>query len=172
MMKPTHIFIKLALGFALLGSLLACGIGEKELAFETVVDRSIGYSRHSDKDLFVATNPDEARQIVQVLEPSYVLSNLEEHLVAVDYTQYWVVAAYLGSTPYTGADIQIERVTQITDTVNVMILAVEPKLGDKEMFYPIHAVKIRKADLSTTGLLHFNVWREGQIILTREHTLP
>jgi len=154
----------------LLVSLVACKPQETELPFEIVVKGSIG-ATYKNMDLMIATNPAEAQQIADTLWPEQPGMHFEE-IANVDYGQYLVIIAYFGAKPHGGFVITIEKIVQIGRMVNVTISTVEPTGGDAVILHPIHAVKIKRADLPVKGRLSFSLLKDGKTILTREHLVP
>jgi hypothetical protein len=121
--------------------------------------------------LMVATDPAEAQNIADRLSPERPGMRLKE-IADLDYDAYLVVAAYFGTKPHGGFAITIEKITQAGHDVNVEVSTVEPTGGDTKVIHPIHAVKIKRADLPAKGHLVFRLWKEGEILLTREHSVP
>jgi len=165
---------------ALLANLVACKRKEIGIPFETLVqgepqlldNQDWNYVVHYERvDLMVATDPAEAQNIADRLSPERPGMRLKE-IADVDYGEYLVVAAYFGTKPHGGFAITIEKITQAGHDVNVVVSTVEPTGGDTTVIHPIHAVKIKRADLPVKGHLVFRLWKEDEVVLTREHSVP
>ncbi|MFP4393959.1 MAG: hypothetical protein ACLFTI_01735 [Anaerolineales bacterium] len=153
--------------------LTACKPKETELPFETLVHDNLGYfgATYESMDLMVATDVTEAQQIADTLSPENPGKRFEE-IADIDYEEYLVIVAYFGTRVYSKTAITIEKVTQIEDVVDVIISTVEPMAGDRIIVHPIHIIKVKKDDLLVRGPLVFRLWKESEIILTREHVVP
>ena len=184
MRKTTSLRLKTTLVVVLLAGLVmgltACKPEETELYFETVVkgdprllnDQGMNFAvTYESLDLMVANNLAEAQQIADTLSPERPGMRFGE-IADIDYGKYLVVAAYFGAKPHGGFVITIEKITQTDRTVNVAITMMEPTGGDAVVVHPIHVVIIQRADLPARGQLSFVLWKEGEIILTREHFVP
>jgi len=165
------------LGLGILGALAigaaglaACRPKETELAFETLVQDDLGYfgATYESMDLMIATSVAEAQQIADALSPEDPGKRFEQ-IMDVNYGEYFVVVAYLGAKPHGGFVVTIEKIAQTGRNVDVAISTVEPSGGDAIFVHPIHAVKVRRADLSVKGNLTFQLWKGGEVVLTRAH---
>lgn len=167
-MRKCSIWMALVMLVILMG-LVTCKPREIELHFETLVHHK-GYcgATYKNMDLLIATNPDEAQEIVNTLSPAPPTERCEE-IASVNYQEYFVVVAYFGTRVYSESAITIERITQTGDTVDVTISTVEPIAGDRVIVHPIHIVKIDRDDLLANGFLTFRLWKGNEAILTREY---
>ncbi len=141
---------------------------EIELPFETVlkvpeVPVSLAGTKkratHKDLDLRIATDQTEAREIADTL-------------LSVDYGEYLVIVADWGYKPSTRWEITIEEVTQAGCSVGVSVRLVEPTVGGTLITHPVHAVKVKKAALTTRGQLNFVLTEGNRVLLRREHSVP
>jgi hypothetical protein len=167
-------------GICLTLGLAACKPQETPLPFETLAHGSarlidsqgMAYGSSYDKmDLLVATDLTETRQIETTLSPRDPSLHLKE-IDNVNYDEYFVVVAFFGPRPYGDSAITIERIIQTGDTINVIVSTVEPTEGTRVIVAPIHAVKIKRADLPVKGELAFNLLKDDRIVLTRKHFVP
>jgi hypothetical protein len=158
----------------------ACRPKETELPFETVMkgepqlldEQGQNYTAtYKNIDLMVATNSAEAQQIANTLSPERPGVSLEE-LADIDYREYLAIAAYFGAKPHGGFVITIDKITQSGRNVNLEISTVEPTGGDTVVVHPIHVVRIKRSHLPLKGRLIFKLWKEGEVVLAREHYVP
>lgn len=171
------VLVALAVGFA---SSACCHLRKTELRFETLMKREdarfhssegVGFvCRQEEMDLLVATRPDDVQKIVDRLCPERPGLRWDE-LMEVDYTQHWVVVAYMGAEPWSGFQITIEEMTQVGRTVRVAISTVEPSLGTQTFVHPVHVVLVGRSELCRKGGLTFEMWEGEQLLLTRSYVV-
>ncbi len=177
-----------AIRLSLLSALLLSGCkkeNQKSLPFETIGKghsgvlngQGLGYTIDFDKmNLFIAADEAEGQQLADTFTISPKTGSERvvplRDLADIDYDQYFVIAAYLGVYGHSGAEITIEKLTQNGHIVDVMISAIEPKVGDRRAVQPIHFIAVKKAHLTTIGELRFNLVKDGNIILTKNHVIP
>ena len=173
------VLVTLAVGFAS----SACGRPkETELPFLTLVKQQHFYFQRpegmessrchyqEEMDLLVAARPDDVQQIVARLCPERPGLRWDE-LMQVDYTQYWVVVAYMGAEPWSGFEITIEEMTQVGRTVRVAVSTVEPSLGTQVFVNPYHVVLVKRSALRRKGHLTFEMWEGEELLLTRSYVV-
>jgi hypothetical protein len=168
------VLVTLAVGFA---SSACSRPKETELRFETLIKQENLYFYSSEgegsrcnqeeMDLLVATRPDDVQQIVARLCPERPRVRWDQ-LMEVDYTQYWVVVAYMGAEPWSGFEITIEEMTQVGRTVRVAVSTVEPSLGTQVFVNPYHVVLVKRSALRRKGHLTFEMWEGEELLLTRQ----
>lgn len=154
---------------------------EKELPFETVVKtgslrllyQNIGTPPTlADKELLISTNRDEVRQVVGTLFPDYSDLSFEE-IENIDYNQYFVIVVYGGFTGSGSFRINIDKVIQKGQEITVTVSLEKPSSGGSgDEGYPVHAVTLKRSDLLMAGQLEFVMVQDGQVVLTREHSVP
>jgi hypothetical protein len=127
---------------------------------------------HQDLDLRIATDQTEAREIADTLLSADYEKDLLDALLSVDYEKDLVIVADWGYKPSTRWEITIEEVTQAGRSVGVSVRLVEPTVGGTLITHPVHAVKVKKADLTARGQLTFVLMEGGQAILRREYSVP
>jgi hypothetical protein len=173
------VLVALAVGFA---SSTCSRPKETELPFLTLVKqqdlffqspesrRSVVCQYPEEMDLLVAARSDDAQQIVDSLCPEHPGLRWDV-LMEVDYTQYWVVVAYMGAEPWSGFQITIEEMTQVGRTIRVAISTVEPTLGTQIFVNPHHVVLVERSALRRKGNLTFEMWEGEQLLLTRSYVV-
>lgn len=173
-MKTHANFVKALLPFfviaAMLPGLTACQPQETDVPFETVLKGDIDTS-YGTLDLMLAANSTEAQQIVDTLQTRQFSEELEE-IINVNYEEYLVIVVILGAWPYGGAEITVERISQVGQDFMVVVSTVEPTDGDRVIVHPVHVIKIRRADLALQGQVRFNLCKGDELVLTREHFVP
>lgn len=162
--------------FALLLALSLSGCGEKEksLPFETIVrgnPSGRSDSIYNDNDLFILNTGQEAYDKKLALWPGRPGSKYESIVDSVDYDKYMTIIAIYGARSTNERSITIESVTQKGKTVNVIIREITKPEESSELLSTLHAIKIKKSNLSTTGNLTFKLVIDGQAILTKEHAV-
>lgn len=177
-------WLKIMLGLGILSPLVmvaaglaACKPKEIELAFETLVqgeaqvldESGMNFvATYENTDLMIATDRSETQQIADTLSPGRSGMRFEK-IMDVNYGEYLVVVAYLGAKPHAGFVVAIERIAQTGRYIDVAISTVEPEVGGAAVVHPIHAIKIKRADLAVKGNLTFRLWKEDEAVLAREH---
>lgn len=147
---------------------------EKSLPFETIVsgnpsDRNDAV--YADNDLEILNTGQEAYNTKLALWPGRPGSIYEKIVDSVDYETYLAIIAIYDARSTDDKSMAIESITQKGKTVQVIIHATKPSKETHDGLVTLHAVKIKKLDLSTTGTLTFVLVKDGEVLLTKEHTV-
>lgn len=134
----------------LIGAVLmmtACTIDEIDLVFESLEQSDLGDYALKESRLLLVSTQDDIDQIADLISQS-ALAKLE----ALDFEQYYAIAAFRGTQPTSGYDTLIERVTRRGDEIVVYVKFWEPSphyavLDEATSSY--HLIKVRRdADIS------------------------
>jgi hypothetical protein len=95
-------------------------------------------------------------------------------LQALDYSQYFALAAFQGQKGSIGYDIQVNRIGRLGDTVNVYAQLNEPSpdiaVGAMNTS-PYHVVKVQKSG-SWNQNITFNLFSGDKLVASLTHSIP
>ena len=162
-------FVLLAVGIAFVGG---CFEPKASLLYETI--GGLGDSRYREiQPLYlVAADLTAAATIQRWANPA-----AEKALGSLNYEEYFVIAVFQGEKTTGGFKVEIARIIQCRDQVEVKLHFTEPKLGQgvaMSHVSPTHIVKVQKAGMPQRGQLIF-IFKDdvsGQELTRQEHLIP
>ncbi len=152
----------------------ACKPKETDLPFETVEKNKLGPGTGHDYStlrpgLVLITQPEE----VTILN-GWIGNDSKTKLQKLDYNKVFALLVLQGEQGSGGFGVQINRIAQQGDTVNVYAQFFMPNQGEPEFSVvtsPYHLVKIKKD--STWGQeITFQVIVKGKVVVSPRHFIP
>ncbi len=153
----------------------ACSPKPKEitLPFETIEQNETAGTgiTYEDREssLMVISSPEEAMTL-----STWISDNAKEKLQEIDYTQQFVLAVFQGWKPTLGYSVEISRVTQLGDTVNVYVQFHEPGPDVQKadlVTSPYHLVQLQRLESTGRGIT-FNLLANETVISDFSYVFP
>jgi hypothetical protein len=132
--------------FSVTVGLVACEPQEADLPFETIEQKEWAGTGQSyeafEPGLMVFTQTEQ----LDILNP-WITQDAQTKLLAVDYDQYFVVVVFQGKKPTTGYGVDVNRIAQLENGVNVYAQFHEPKPDEAKadaITSPYQLVQVQK----------------------------
>lgn len=112
------------------------------IPFETVAKgEGLGSDAPYEPLYTVLTNEDELNQFLDKFGPfAREVINFSEN----DFKNYILICAYFGKAPRTGYEIEIKKIVQKQNLIEITVSTKEPKYGLDMETNPYHVVKVKK----------------------------
>lgn len=184
-MQRPKVFLELLICFLTVFYIVSCRKIESSsssLPFETVLLKSDAYWVHiDDVDIFIASNQADMQGILDEFRLNYQKQGGQLGYdspfggpapeIVIDYDDYVVMIACFGEAGHGGNFITIEEVVQTGKMVDMKVTLVRPAGGDTIVTSPVHVVQISKDAFVVKGVLTFNLWEDGKLIVTKEQRI-
>lgn len=117
---------------------------KNELSFETVLSEI--YSNHNSKMEYIIKDEIKWKEIWNI-----VYANIEPtpKIIDIDFEKYMLIAVFQGIKNTGGYNIEIEKIIETVDTLEIYIKETKPSAEDmvsEALTQPCHIIKIEKID--------------------------
>lgn len=166
---PVLVCVALNVAFGL----VACKPQETDLPFEMIEQKeSAGTGKlyeNREPRLIVISRPEEASNLNE-----WIADETNKKLQEVDYDQHFALAVFQGWKPSAGYSVEVKRVTQLGNTVNVYVQFHEPKPDEGKADIetsPYQLVKVQKGE--TMGReFTLNLLADKAVIFSFSYVIP
>jgi hypothetical protein len=169
-----NIVMIVCMAFSVAFGLSACKPKSQEtaLSFETIEKAEWGIAKLNESrepGMIIIARIDEINSLDGMTSGDSI-----KQLEALDYDQYFALAAFQGRKPGTAYDITVNRIDRIGNTVNIYAEFHEPKPNEASGALetsPYHLVKVQKNDSWNQGIT-FNLFSGQTLVASLTHTIP
>ncbi len=153
----------------------ACNPKPKEitLPFETIEQNETAGTGMLYEDrvssLMAISSPEEAIKL-----STWISDKAKGKLQEVDYNKHFVLAVFHGWKPNTGYSVEVYRVTQLGNTVNVYVQFHEPEPDEAKAdveISPYHLVQVQKFE-SQGREITFNLLADETVVFSFSYVFP
>ena len=175
MSKKGRRLLEIALSLILMHLIIvSCNSQPKEvdLIFQSIEQGELGHPNYYEAmgpGLKIVSQPEEVKNL-----EGLITGSAQQALLELDYSKYFVLAAFHGRRGSGGYGIQVDRVSRSDNTVKVNVELEEPKpqsvVADAETS-PYHLIIVQKNGIWIQEI-QFNLIADSTVLTSVSHDIP